>query len=506
MGDADVDDQVMDEEGQDVNLVREGAIMDEAFREENTVEVEFDSDDDVPVDSDEDGGGLADDQCDDVGVTDEALVHQDDEELLQFAGVDDAVTSVAHKESVLSVAMSPSDRSTFATGGQDDVAVLWRIEERPGGLACSERVRLEGHTDSVTQIAFSHDGQYVATGSYDGTVRIWLAATGALVHALDGPSKEVEWITWHPKGHAILAGSNDTLAWMWWAPSGKLMQIFAGHGGGVTCGCWPLGGKLICTGSEDKSVIVWNPRQGAPQQHVRQLHERGIVSICAHPEAPIIVTGSEDGVAKVVHIETGKTLATLSGHTDSVEAVAFSKPTAAGLILLATASMDGQVQVFDGTTYAPRCVLRDHVSHGGIVRFKWFPEGLHCLSLCTCATDRTIRLFNALSGQCTATFRGHTDSVLDLDLLVGDHNGAQHLCIVSASDDKTSRIFMVPMDPAATAGTSALLTGAAASGYPAASASAPPMAPLAAAPAPADNAAGGSAPAPVAADAIDADL
>ena len=66
-------------------------------------------------------------------------------------------------------------------------------------------------------VAFSTDGVYLATGSYDGTVRIW-TPQGALVQCLEGPSKEIEWILWHPKGHAILAGSNDTMAWMWWAP------------------------------------------------------------------------------------------------------------------------------------------------------------------------------------------------------------------------------------------------------------------------------------------------
>ena len=40
----------------------------------------------------------------------------------------------------------------------------------------------------------------------DGTVKIWTAATGALLHSLEGPAKEVEWVIWHPKGHAILAG------------------------------------------------------------------------------------------------------------------------------------------------------------------------------------------------------------------------------------------------------------------------------------------------------------
>ena len=52
------------------------------------------------------------------------------------------------------------------------------------------------------------------------------------------------------------------------------------------------------------------------------MHESPIISICSHPESPIVVTGAEDATAKVLQIESGKVLAPLAGHIDSVEAVA----------------------------------------------------------------------------------------------------------------------------------------------------------------------------------------
>jgi ribosome assembly protein SQT1 len=327
----------------------------------NTVEIDIDSDDDAPLDSD-------DDDANDQEITEADIYGSDLEAEDEFAGVDESLAKVEHKDPVLSVSISPADRRAFVTGGQDDVAVLWAIEETGlfGGLRCVERARLQGHTDSVNQVGFSHDGQYVATGSYDGTAKIWNAASGALMHTLEGPAKEIEWLIWHPKGHAILAGSTDTMAWMWWAPTGKLMQIFAGHAQGVSCGCWAMGGKLICTGSEDRSVIVWNPRAGTPQQHIKGLHESNVISICSHPESPIVVTGSEDVQMKVVHIEQGRILATLGGHSESVEHVAFSNAPAGSLLLLGSCSMDGQVQIFDGKTFETRCALKDHVEKGGV--------------------------------------------------------------------------------------------------------------------------------------------
>jgi len=286
-------------------------------------------------------------------------------------------------------------------------------------------------------------------------VRIWLPETGELLHTLEGPSKEVEWITWHPKGHAILAGSADTMAWMWWAPTGKLMQIFAGHAQSVTCGAWGLGGKLIVTGSADRSVIVWNPRGGTPQQHAREVHENSIVSMCAHPEAPLVVTGSEDATARVIQIETGKVIANLSGHTSSVEAVGFSNPSSTGISLLATASMDGRVQIYDGKTFDLRCVIKDHLEEAGIVRFKWLPSLAFGTWLCTCATDGTVRVFDALAARCMHTLRGHSDTVLDVDVALGEVGGSPQLAVVSGSDDATCRVFAVALGAAAGAAAAA---------------------------------------------------
>ena len=119
-----------------------------------------------------------------------------------------------HKDSLYAVSGTPSKTlrngkrgpALMATGGGDDVAILWNAETG------KQIARLEGHTDSVVAIVFNNTGEYVATGGYDSCVKIWQARgpkTGTLIATLEGPGQEIEWIKWHPKGDVILAGSAD---------------------------------------------------------------------------------------------------------------------------------------------------------------------------------------------------------------------------------------------------------------------------------------------------------
>lgn len=75
-----------------------------------------------------------------------------------------------HTETAFSVAFS-SDGDTLATGSADDTVKLWDITNparpQPRGQP------LANHTDQVNSVAFARNGTTLATGSEDGTVRLW---------------------------------------------------------------------------------------------------------------------------------------------------------------------------------------------------------------------------------------------------------------------------------------------------------------------------------------------
>ncbi|KAF4742843.1 hypothetical protein FOZ62_001548, partial [Perkinsus olseni] len=233
------------------------------------------------------------DDCIDLGegVDDSAEVAADERagvaaDLLEAADEeeerDNCSITYPFTDAALCLAANPKDHTVVAVGLQNDTAELLRI--RPGSV---EPLRiLRGHTDSVVSVAFSSDGELLATGSYDGTVKVWevaklMAETGDCstpMLSLEGPGEGVEWVSWHPKGHAVCAGSQDGTAWMWWAGKssggGNVMQVFAGaHGAAVNCGSFSIDGKAVVTAGLDGVVAVWNPRTGATAASCRTNEE-----------------------------------------------------------------------------------------------------------------------------------------------------------------------------------------------------------------------------------------
>ncbi|KAL9336235.1 hypothetical protein Peur_070723 [Populus x canadensis] len=129
------------------------------------------------------------------------------------------------------VACNPIDATLVATGSAEDKGFLWKIgdgdwkvELNGMSLFCFMHY---GHEDSVSCLAFSADGQLLASGGVGATVRIW-DSSGHHRHKLEDASSssevEFEWIRWHPRRPFALAGSTDFIASMKDAEKGVLFN------------------------------------------------------------------------------------------------------------------------------------------------------------------------------------------------------------------------------------------------------------------------------------------
>jgi WD40 repeat protein len=92
---------------------------------------------------------------------------------------------------------------------------------------------LKGHTGPVWSVAYSPDGRHIVSGSYDRTIRIWDAETGAAVgNPLEGHTLSVSSVAYSPDGRHIISGSgsDDKTIRIWDAETGDAVgKPLEGH-------------------------------------------------------------------------------------------------------------------------------------------------------------------------------------------------------------------------------------------------------------------------------------
>lgn len=352
-----------------------------------------------------------------------------------------AIASLAyHTDSVYSFRFS-KDGKYGISGGGDNISLLYQIDENKNPRL--PPIKLLGHRDSVVSVDFNADSMLAATGSLDGTVKIWSTKDGSLLQTLQGPS-EIEFVQWHNiSKNVVLAGSPDSTSWIWNTNNGECLCVLGGHADAITCGGFTPNGKRVLTGSADGTVKLWDPNNGSC------LHTFGghgwhlagaVVSLAFHPQEPLFATGADDGSICVTRLESRKVIARFQhgvgfndneiipkGKNDeddeegdgddneaeesacSIETIGFCETHP----WLASGASSGSIKVWDMMTQT----CRSEFSHeDSVVKLQWLPSSTKILS---CSADCTIRLWDARSGAALKVLIGHEKMILDFDVLFG---------------------------------------------------------------------------------------
>ncbi|NJN85349.1 MAG: WD40 repeat domain-containing protein [Leptolyngbyaceae cyanobacterium SL_7_1] len=187
------------------------------------------------------------------------------------------------------------------------------------------RQTLAGHRGIVRSLSFSADGQILASGSDDTTIRLWDVSTGELIQTLEGHTAPVLSVVLSADGATLVSGSADQSVRLWNLSNATSQPLLAHTDAVHAIALSPDGGTIASSGA-DKTIRLWHP---TTRELIRTLGEPGghrdvINTIAFSPDGQQLVSGSWDKSVKIWDTATGQLRHTLEGHTDRVTAACLS--------------------------------------------------------------------------------------------------------------------------------------------------------------------------------------
>ncbi|PHH49227.1 Vegetative incompatibility protein HET-E-1 [Ceratocystis fimbriata CBS 114723] len=214
---------------------------------------------------------------------------------------------------------------------------------------------LEGHSHSVLSVVFSNDGQRLASGSWDSTVKIWDATSGACLRTLEGHSDSVRSVAFSNDGQRLASGSSDSTVKIWDATSGACLQTLGGHSDSVSSVVFASDGQRLASGSEDTTVKIWDASSGACLQTLEG-HSRAVLSVVFSNDGQRLASGSWDSTVKIWDATSGACLQTLEGLHGIVDQTVFLNTEQQS----SSASFDDQTSLLSSPSYS-YSISEDHI-------------------------------------------------------------------------------------------------------------------------------------------------